>query len=210
MFGQNQIAAQSESWPDVGSIDPLQLALMVLDSAPEAMFWTDARGYIVKANASGWKMAGDQITHWSSGCFKITQLVTDPWAKSALVAALNQVGCRALTLHRSDGARPYLVRIQHWGQTPPVGSRRLAVACLHFIDTDQRESGATNRLAACLGLTRAETAVAIILAQGASDQAIATRLAIKLSTVRSHVRSILSKAGALSRAAFAHRFTRML
>ncbi|MCW6530220.1 LuxR C-terminal-related transcriptional regulator [Sphingomonas sp. MMSM20] len=54
------------------------------------------------------------------------------------------------------------------------------------------------------GLTRAEAAVAALLAKGMSVDEAAGRLGVYVSTVRSHLRSIFSKTGAARQSELVH------
>ena len=59
------------------------------------------------------------------------------------------------------------------------------------------------RWAAPFGLTARETEVLRLLAEGATDAAIAAALSISVNTVNKHVASILAKTGAANRTAAA-------
>jgi DNA-binding NarL/FixJ family response regulator len=62
---------------------------------------------------------------------------------------------------------------------------------------------ATPTVEAAHGLTRREAQVCALIAQGLSNKQIASRLAIKLATVKDHVHRILRKTGLPNRAAVA-------
>lgn len=59
------------------------------------------------------------------------------------------------------------------------------------------------------GLTRRESEVATLVAQGLANKQIARQLGISLGTVKDHVHAILSKCGVANRAALARRFAVM-
>ncbi|MCH4151178.1 MAG: helix-turn-helix transcriptional regulator [Sphingobium sp.] len=64
-----------------------------------------------------------------------------------------------------------------------------------------------HRLKEALGLTETEARVAVYLTSGTGDNAIALAMGIAVSTVRTHVRSILAKAHVHSKSELAHLLT---
>jgi len=114
-------------------------------------------------------------------------------------------GC--VLVHRPSGRRSLIVDIVPLpSSSTPLAMLRPAVA-VSIIDPEAQTNADPARWCDAFGLTKAEARVASGLRLGKSDDAIAAALGLKVSTVRSHVKSILGKTETRSKAELAHLLT---
>jgi DNA-binding CsgD family transcriptional regulator/PAS domain-containing protein len=132
------------------------------------------------------------------------RIVTDERAATSTLAEL----LRAVA-SRCDGP-PALVappiRIERGSGRAPLGifvrpgpaladAAFVNSALILITDPDRRETGAPETIAALLGVTRAEAALAVLLTQGLSLYGAAEILGVRRTTVRAQLRSIFAKTG---------------
>ena len=170
----------------------------LLEATQLGVIHLDRRGQIVAANdrARALLRRGDGLTDWE-GVLQ-AQLPADrprlaQLVGSALPAAAGRAVSGSMRVHRPAGRWPFLVHVK-----PVVGSQQdlvfQRVAALVLIV----EPGLPPRLnptlvAAVLGLTPAESQVAVALAQGQSVREIAAATGRKASSVYWHLRRIYTK-----------------
>ena len=170
----------------------------LLEATQLGVIHLDRRGQIVAANdrARALLRRGDGLTDWE-GVLQ-AQLPADrprlaQLVGSALPAAAGRAVSGSMRVHRPAGRWPFLVHV-----TPVVGPQQdlvfQRVAALVLIV----EPGLPPRLnptlvAAVLGLTPAESQVAVALAQGQSVREIAAATGRKASSVYWHLRRIYTK-----------------
>ena len=170
----------------------------LLEATQLGVIHLDRRGQIVAANdrARALLRRGDGLTDWE-GVLQ-AQLPADrprlaQLVGSALPAAAGRAVSGSMRVHRPAGRWPFLVHVK-----PVVGPQQdlvfQRVAALVLIV----EPGLPPRLnptlvAAVLGLTPAESQVAVALAQGQSVREIAAATGRKASSVYWHLRRIYTK-----------------
>lgn len=97
----------------------------------------------------------------------------------------------AVSIARDNG-RPLRVLVQRLGGNLPDLFAHSVGICL-ITDTRQKQEPNVQHLRALFGLTPAEEAVTVMIAQGMPLREIAERKGISYQTVRTHLRSIFSK-----------------
>jgi DNA-binding CsgD family transcriptional regulator/PAS domain-containing protein len=172
-----------------------------LDRISHGVALVTRRGGVLFANRAARRLfeTGDGITI-DAGELR----AADPRGRSTLRAAIRSAasilegasaGGRRLLLDRPSGRRPYIVLVT------PVIQRLLeftpeAPAVMVFLtDPDRFVPPTLERLRTFFGLTVAEARVALALLDGETAAGIAARLAVSVSTVRTHLRQLFKKTG---------------
>ncbi len=121
------------------------------------------------------------------------------------IAAMSRdtaVGPQRIRLDRPSRRLPLLLTVfPIWrldATVPGAGSARVAV---FITEPDAPLSIDRTTIAETFGLTRRESEIAVLLADGVSRDMIATRLALGRGTVREHLRHVFEKTGARSQPA---------
>src|SRR5262249_50886817 len=94
----------------------------------------------------------------------------------------------SLLLSRPSGKRPWIVVV-----SPHRTESMSAVAAILITDPQRQAQPNAEIVSQLLGFTRAETRLALILAQGVRIENAAETLGIKLTTARTHMQRMLDK-----------------
>jgi DNA-binding CsgD family transcriptional regulator len=128
----------------------------------------------------------------------------DRRGRTALRAALRSAasirerasgGGRRLLLHRPSGRRPYIALVAPVVQRLLDLTREAPAVMVFLTDPDRFVSPPLERVRTFFGLTVAEARVALALLDGETAAGIAARLAVSVSTVRTHLRRLFAKTG---------------
>lgn len=155
----------------------------------------DWRGRILEANDHARELLGRGDALWDEGGFLFARSPDDDADLQGLLArALPRFGARgaagSTTVRRSAGLPPLRLHVSPVGGREP-GFGAWPVAALVVVDP-----GIDPRVvAANLGLTPAEGRVAVLLAEGKTVRDVASETGRGVSTIRTHVRHILTKHG---------------
>jgi len=171
------------------TIDQLAAAL---DAPLIGVIRVDLRGRLVHAN-----VAGQDILSLQDGLVLTGQTIgvqayvmQQRFAEAIRTAALRTGGQGdALLVPRPSGAPPWRVVVA------PDKAQASGHATL-LIESSGGEGGLRARLAALYDLTRAESEVAVLLAEGLAPTEIADRRSVSLDTVRNQIKALLQKTGA--------------
>ena len=170
----------------------------LLDNAMVGVIYLDRRGVIVEANARARAILrrGDGLAD-QAGCMRARVAADDVRLGALLARVLPGSGRPAtsgsLAVQRSSTLPPLAVHV-----TPVAvagqefGISRVAALVL-IVDPAAKPRLEAERVAATLGLTRAESGVAVALAEGASVRDIATTTGRQESSVRWLVKQIHAK-----------------
>lgn len=184
------------------AVESLRQAFLLLDGL-DRVVWANRSAHALLSRQDGISLRGSSL-HFARHqdgrdvATAIARLRAQPDS-----AAATQV----LAISRPSGGPSYAIELF---LTPPslryafAGKSRVLVV-IH--DPEAAVSARQDIWCAMYGLTLGEARVASGLQRGASDEAIAVALGIKLPTVRTHVRNILQKTGARARAELAHLLT---
>lgn len=176
-------------------IDRWDELFAVLDRIPQPLALFDARGRRLHANRPLVQLLSEQPTDDDlfGAIDKLAEVFADrlrgPVGAQDEVSAT--VGCR---LER--GGRGYRLSAVY-GPSPAAGEEKTILVHVDRAGTLLPEATALQERH---GLTPRQAEVALLLARGHSDKAIARRLDISWHTARSHVRNVLSKLSISSRA----------
>ena len=172
----------------------------LLDVAGLGIVQLDARGRIVAANDRALSVLRGGDTVYDEGGFLFARVQADDDTLQALLArALPPFGDQgeagSLTMKRPAPLPPLVLHVN------PLRRRdgwfpQWPVAALVLLAEPARGAGIDPDLAAAvLGLTRTESRVAVMLAEGLSVREIAAAMERQESTIRSHVKRIFAKHG---------------
>ncbi|MDE0005618.1 MAG: LuxR C-terminal-related transcriptional regulator [Rhodospirillaceae bacterium] len=172
----------------------------LLDETGVGVIQLDVRGRIVAANDRAMSLLNTSDVVYDKSGFLFAHAQADDDALQALLArALPPFGDQGqggtLTIKRSATLPPLVLHLnpirprQTWFRGWPVVALVLLAQPASGAEIDP------DLAAAVLGLTPAESRVAVMLAEGTSVREIATALNRKESTIRSHVKRIFAKHG---------------
>jgi DNA-binding CsgD family transcriptional regulator len=165
-------------------------SLAPLSAAPEGCVIIDREGRVLVADeAAHCRLIAAGLVQTGDGRERIDQ--TEPAVRRLIVEAVGRVDQRG-----RDGS---LLRITAAPLREPVGDAWLAIdrpaVVLHVATPEDAARERLARLASEHGLTPAEAAVALEAAKGDGRGAVAKRLGIRETTVRSHLSAIYDKTG---------------
>ncbi|MDF2824395.1 MAG: hypothetical protein K0R68_1803 [Mycobacterium sp.] len=185
---QNQIADSAQWAHDLSD---------VIDTSTDGMVIVDDRGHLLHANhcAHDILTAGDGITvRHNRLCAR--HVATDR-TLSACIAAAAATGDGAvprgdaLPCPRPSGARPYIVHVLPLHtEHQAAGSGRVLIA---VIDPDRESKPDKALLQRLFGLTSAEAGVAVEMLTGQGLSAVADKMFLSVTTVRSHLQRVYDK-----------------
>ena len=166
------------------------------DSGIRAVFLVNQRGAIMRANAAGERMLETATAvRKEAGRLRFVQGRAQSWFIDALGARRGENGPKSAMFgfrHGSD--TPIVVAVKAVGSGAP-GAGEQPCAAVHVVDPTVGLEIDGVKLAAMLGLTRAEAALAAALARGRSMQEAAKDAYVSMNTVRTHLRHSLEKTG---------------
>ncbi len=171
----------------------------LLDNAMIGVLYLDRRGTIVEANARGLGMLryGDGVVG-RGGALHARCPTDDAKLQRLIGRALPQWGRAAvsgsMTMRLAPGRPPLTLHINPVSLRADFGAQRVAALVL-LVNPAQPPHINPMQVAAPLGLTRAESQVAVALAKGHSVQDIAVTTYRTQAAVRWHVRQIHAKLG---------------
>ncbi len=162
-----------------------------LDAPLIGIIRVDQRGRLIHANA-----AGRDILHLQDGLMLIGQMIAvqayavqQQFAEAVRTAALRSGGQGdALLVPRSSSKPPWRVVV--------VPDEAQASGRATLLIESSGEGGLRAHLAGLYGLSRAESEVAALLADGLAPTEIADRRSVSLDTVRNQIKALLQKTGA--------------
>lgn len=166
----------------------------VLQALGLAAFVCDADGRVLAATPSGLRLFDDglylrlkdeQLEMRASGSRTLRAAIAE-------MASGQRIGARLLPLPGPDGGETALAEIVRLGVGHADDTGVVVIVRWPGSDPADRASAAGRAL---YGFTAAEAAVAAHLLNGLSPQAVADRMEVSISTVRSHIRSTFLKAG---------------
>lgn len=187
--GTGQATAQT-----VWALDPDgAAALDMLDVLGTGLLHLDHLGRVLYANAAAQQaLRAHDGLGTAEGVLQGTVLNPATTLTAVLEGAagrLSNLGT-ALQLSRNSGAEPYRAVIVPFPRAAP-GQEPTVLLMLH--DPGAPDFGLHRRLRGMFGLSDSEAAIAVGLADGATLDELATRRGVKVSTVRSQMRSLLRK-----------------
>ncbi len=175
-----------------GTVDRMQLGMVILDEAGKLLKMTTIASEILKENDGLGMSQGAIKADYRQGDRELQQLITEALStatkwKPAVAAAL------AITRPSGRAKLGVIVRaipLNAWSE----GKRRPSVAVM--IRDPERKSEASHEIMRNLfDLTPAEAALAMQLANGQTLEEASEELGIRKNTARAHLRSIFSKTG---------------
>ncbi len=180
-------------------------ASLVLDRLQTGVILVDAAGAVVFANRTAEVLLarGDGI-RTQAGRITAKHAPTARNLQNLLAQCLTDTlaGGGSIDIPRGDGRGPLRVLVTparsqtDRSEMAWLGTARAGVgAILILTDPECERRTRKDRLRLHLGLTNAEADVALALLKGGGREAVAARLGISLSTVRTHLSHIFEKAG---------------
>jgi DNA-binding CsgD family transcriptional regulator len=187
--------AEHRSAALAGALDQLSSGVILTDALTRPLF--------VNARAAALAEQHDGLIVSDTGLFASTQAATQALREAiAAASAKDATASRRLRLARPSQRFPLLATVLPIGRIDLVvpGARRATAAI--FIQ-EIGASAAIDRLALAeaFRLTRRESEVAALLAQGIDIEGIAARLGLNAGTVRNHLKRAFEKTGMRSQAA---------
>ncbi len=178
-------------------------ASVVLDRLHTGVILVDAAGAIVFANHAAETLlargdgitteAGRITTRHTGSARKLQKLLarclTDTRAGSGSIDVPRNNGRSPLSIHVAPARSQTYSSEMAWLGTARAG------AILIVTDPEAERSTRKHKLRRHLGLTNAEADVALEIIKGGGREAVAARLGVSLSTVRTHLSHIFEKAG---------------
>lgn len=163
---------------------------------------TDQHGVVVIGRDGTMLQANDHAHRILTGADGLTlegstvtagRPVVNAALRNSIAAALRDPerdGCRGhtLTCGRPSGRRPYVLHI-----LPLRDEGSTDAALLLIVDSELNVQPARVVLQQLYGLTRAEARVALLLQNGLSPKAIADRLSVSITTIKTHLQHIYAK-----------------
>ena len=186
----------------------------MLDRTGLGIIQLDARGRIEAANdhARDVLRTGDGLRDSNGFLFARAPRDNDD-LQALLKRALPPLGSNCVggstIVRRPGGVPPLVLHVTPMGHGEAEFSYSPVAAMVLLVDPANGAAIDPAVVAAALNLTRMESRVAVLLAQGMSVSRVATTLGRKESTIRSHVKQIFAKHG-LSRQAELVRLVRSL
>jgi len=195
--------------------DEMQRLGLLLDLLPSAAVLLDRLGRIVRANAAGEALLrnGDSVTAKGGTTLQAVIADSDRRLQKALAGALAFAAGiseirfeQSFTLPRLSDAPALLVILT---PLPPSDLPFLDLtdcqACLlvRLIDPAQRINDRGDILRTVYGLTAAEAKVAVMIAPGMTAPAVAAKLGVSTTTVRTHIARAFDKTNTHSQIALA-------
>ncbi len=168
--------------------------VVVLEALGLAAFVCDADGRLLTATSGGLRLfdhglylrlKNERLEMRASGSQTLRMAIAE-------AASAQGGGGRLLPLPGPDGEDTALAEIVRLDEGDGGGTSVIVIVRWPGSDPADRASAAARVL---YGFTAAEAAVAAYLLNGLSPQAVAERMDVSISTVRSHIRSTFLKAG---------------
>ncbi len=172
----------------------------LLDNSRSGMVQLDRRGRIVAANDIALQLLREGDGVCDPGGFLSASAPEDEAKLLALLArALPPIGVQgvsgSMSVKRSEGLSPLVLHVNPVAD-PEVDFRpRRAAALVLIVDARRKSRIDLHVVAAILGLTPAESEVAVSLAEGRDVREIATATGRKESVIRWHLKQIFDKLG---------------
>jgi len=182
----------------IGALDKVQIGVCIADE--------DARLVICNQEAR-------RILEMDDG-LRLNQeerlVVNDSTVDSKLRTAIEQIALTAagqalqtgetLLIDRPSDQHPFMVDVMPIRDTLGEFKQGMAGALITIIDPSNHRPFQTGRVAMAYGLSEAEAEVCRFVVEGKSNQAIADERSVSLDTVKTQVKSIMSKTGTKRRA----------
>jgi len=200
------VLAEARAERSEGAVDELPFALILLDEA----------GAILRANrcAAALLEAGDGLSREGPRLRASSPRDDAALGKAVHDALATSAGGglsagAALTLRRPSGRRGLAVMVAPLSRMAPLLGEAGGCAAVFVIDPTTRAAPPDLVLQRMFGLTPAECRIALSLAAGLSPKEAAHDLSLATPTVRSHLRSILTKTGVDGQVALARLLARL-
>lgn len=178
----SEFEANVESTIVIEAIDSLTLGIGAVDQRCHLLFANEALQNI---------LALDDGLALHLGDLRACHAEDTELLRRHVQTVLRSGGVKMTSVKRSSGLPPLLMAVRAPSREQSPGSGRFALV---FVAEPGRRCEFDPALARSLfGLTRAEGRVAFQIANGRRAEEIALSLGVSLSTIRSHVKSILAK-----------------
>lgn len=165
-----------------------------LDALPGAVALVTSQGRVVLANRAARALHARGLGLVVDARLGAARSADDARLRG-LFARVGQSGrAEAMALPRPDGRSFQILAAPLPRQRAHAGMAALVVL---VADPDDRPTPPAARLGALFGLTSAEAAVALALAAGERTEEIASRRGVTMPTLRTQIRAILAKTGAV-------------
>ena len=187
---QALVSAEARDMAETGLLDNPRIGVIHLDG----------RGHILEANDRARHILrhGDGLSD-RSGKLRVYAPAAQARFEQLLAGALPSSGTGAvsgsMTLQRASGLLPFVVHVKPMGaRQPDYGARRVAALVL-IVEPGRRARIDPGVVAETLGLTLAESQVAVWVAEGQTVHEIAVATGRTESTIRYHLHQISQKHG---------------
>lgn len=172
------------------AFDRIAVGLVVLDEKGRILFANRAASEFHEARD------GFALTALGPGA---SRRAIAPKVAAAIAEAIREptpgrLPCATLSLERPSGRRPYAMTIS--AARDLASWKEIAAVLVLITDPERSADGSTTALTRDYGLTAAEIGVTLALAQGLSIAETAERRNVSVETVRSQVKTAMSKCGA--------------
>lgn len=168
-----------------------------IDADDRGVVIVGAQGRVTRANPLAEKMIRlDDGLYVSGGVLHATRPATDAALAKSVAAALGTLDSAvrrgsSVLCPRPSGSRPFILRVLPLGI--PGDAPACARALVLIIDPEREIRPDESVLRELFGLTAAETNVALQTLNGDGIQAVADRMCLSITTVRSHLQRIYAK-----------------
>ena len=193
-----QFVCVRQALADAGALGGSLTAL--LDTTRSGVIQLDRRGRIVETNdhARALLRRGDGVLD-RGGFLHARWAADNARLQRLLAAALPRLGGQAtsggMTIGRSSGVPHLVLHLNPVGDTQADFSPRRVAALVWIVDLDCRSHIHPRLVATALGLTPAESRVAVALAEGRSVRDLAAVTGRKEGSIRWHINQIHRKLG---------------
>ncbi len=173
------------------------LATAAADAMADALMVVDASGRLLWCNGHGERIleSGDGLALRRGRIVAASGAERERFAR-LIASAANREGLHggSLRLPRRSGASPWALIVMPVPDGVP-GAAGQGTALLRIVDLERRPVAPQERLTGIFGLSQAEARLATDLLAGEQLEAMAARRRLKISTIRTQLRSTFSKTG---------------
>lgn len=171
----------------------------ILERLPVGVLLLSRAGQVLKANAAAERIlaAGDgmriECGHVLGSRSHSTHLLQQAIGRATGAGQLVVPSASSLSIDRPSGRSPHRVVVAPAAGAVTTATDAMAEVVVFISDSETTCSVHPESLVEMFGLTRAEAAVTSLLVGGATSEAIARELGIKVSTARWHIKQVLQK-----------------
>ncbi len=187
---QALVSAEALDMAETGLLDNTRIGVIHLDRRGQILEANDRARHILRRGDGLSDRSGKLRVYAPAAQARFEQLLAGALPSSGTVAVSG-----SMTLRRAFGLLPFVVHVKPMGvRQPDYGARRVAALVL-IVEPGRRSRIDPGLVAETLGLTLAESQVAVWVAEGQTVREIAAATGRTEATIRYHLHQISQKQG---------------